>query len=164
MACVFQIVGKKDSGKTTTILNILRELKRKRKDLIIAVIKHSHHIIDDENKDTFKFKKEGADLVFFHSNDCALFFDCVNFDYLSLLPADIVLIEGFKDLNLGEKIEIHSPEEAGVIAREISRKAEECGKYPNIEINGLKAEKSLLTAFLYTIMKKYGIKEIRLAD
>ncbi|BDC19028.1 molybdopterin-guanine dinucleotide biosynthesis protein B [Acidianus sp. HS-5] len=164
MTCVFQIVGKKDSGKTTTILNILRQLKSKRKDLIVAVIKHSHHVIDDENKDTFKFKKEGADLVIFHSNDCALFFDCINFDYVSLLPADVVLIEGFKDLNLGEKIEIRSPEEAKDIAEEISKKSEECGKSPAIEVNGLKAEKSLLTTFLYTIMKKYGIKEIRIAD
>ncbi|MCY0873624.1 molybdopterin-guanine dinucleotide biosynthesis protein B [Acidianus infernus] len=164
MACVFQIVGKKDSGKTTTILEVIKELKRKRKDLIIAVVKHSHHVIDDENKDTFKFKKEGADLVIFHSNDCALFFDCKDFDYLSLFPADIILIEGFKDLNLGDKFEIRSPEEAKEIAENISKKAEGCISYPNIEINGEKAQKSLLTFFLYTIMKKYGIKEIRIAD
>jgi len=164
MTCVFQVVGKKDSGKTTAILEVIRELKSKRKDLIIAVIKHSHHIIDDENKDTFKFKKEGADLVVFHSNDCALFFDCKEFDYISLFPADVILIEGFKDLNLGYKFEIRSPEEAKEIAEKISKKAEECVSYPNLEINGAKAQKSLLTSFLYTMMKKYGIKEIKIAD
>ncbi|ARM75713.1 molybdopterin-guanine dinucleotide biosynthesis protein B [Acidianus manzaensis] len=162
MVCVFQIIGKKDSGKTTIIQKLIPKLKER--GYIVGVIKHSHHVIDDENKDTFKFRKAGSDLVFFSSNDCALFFDCDNMKFINLLPVDILLIEGFKDLNLGYKIETHSISDVDNIVSEVLDRAKECKEQVNIEINHAKADKNLITLFIFKLMKVYNIKEIKIAD
>lgn len=160
MVCVFQIVGKKDSGKTSVIQKLIPLLKER--GYIVGVIKHSHHVIDSENKDTFKFKQSGADIVIFHSNDCALFFDCSNFNYIQFLPVDILLIEGFKDLQFGYKIEIHNISEIETIVNDILDKSKECNESVSIMIDGKKAEKSVLTLLLFKLMKEYNIKEIKI--
>lgn len=162
MGCVFQIVGKKDSGKTTLIQRLLPLLKQR--GYIVGVIKHSHHVIDSENKDTFRFRQSGADVVIFHSNDCALFFDCNTFNYMDLLPVDILLIEGFKDLQLGYKIEIHDVNEVERLVNEILDKVNQCSENINMMINGKIVSKNMITLFMFKLMKRYNMKEIKIAD
>ncbi|AWR97069.1 molybdopterin-guanine dinucleotide biosynthesis protein B [Acidianus sulfidivorans JP7] len=162
MVCVFQIIGKKDSGKTTIIERLIPKLKDQ--GYLVGIIKHSHHVIDDENKDTFKFRKAGGDLVFFASNDCALFFDCNNMKFIHLIPVDIILVEGFKDLNLGYKIETKGINDVDKIVSEVLDKAKECNEKMNLEIDGKRANKNLVTLFIFKLMKDYNIKEIKIAD
>lgn len=162
MVCVIQIVGKKNSGKTTLIQRLIPLLKER--GYIVGVIKHSHHVINSENKDTFKFKQSGADVVIFHSNDCALFFNCLNMDYLRYLPVDVLLIEGFKDLELGYKVEIHDINEVDKLIGEILSRVNSCDEKFSLKINGEKVSKNLLTLFIFKLMKQYNIKEIKIDD
>ncbi|EWG08113.1 MAG: molybdopterin-guanine dinucleotide biosynthesis protein MobB [Candidatus Aramenus sulfurataquae] len=160
MVCIFQVVGKKDAGKTKAIELATKMLTQK--GLFIATVKHSHHVINPENKDTSRFMRAGAKVVLFHSNDCAIFFPC--FDYLRLLPVDVVIIEGFKDLNLGKKFEITKVEEAEEIARQIVKEAEECAQEVKMEVNGRKAERSFENLIIFNLMRHLNIREVKLVD
>ena len=102
---IVSIVGKKNTGKTSLTVKIIRELAERGYN--VASVKHSHHSIemDKENTDTWKHKQAGANLVvgvgsttFFnarkeHDLNRILYllkhFD--NFDY--------VIIEGYKNYN-----------------------------------------------------------------
>ncbi|EZQ03211.1 MULTISPECIES: molybdopterin-guanine dinucleotide biosynthesis protein B [Acidianus] len=163
MVCIFQITGKKDSGKTLAIEMAVKKLKSE--GFIVGVVKHSHHIIDSENKDTFRVKRAGADIVIFHSNNCALFFDCD--DYLSLMPVDVILVEGFKGLELGIKLEIENPNQAPEIAEKIDKMVSECKERVEgrLYIDGKdNSEHNLLSLFIIRLMKKKNIREIKLVD
>ncbi len=160
MVCIFQVIGKKDSGKTRVIELATRALTEK--GLYVATVKHSHHVINPENKDTSRFMRAGAKVVLFHSNDCALFFPC--FDYLRFLPADVVLIEGFKDLNLGKKFEVTKVEEAEEIARQIVKEAEGCTQELKMEVNGERAKRSFENLVIFNLMRALNIREVKLVD
>ncbi len=93
---VIGIIGYKDSGKTTLIENILKYMDN------VAVVKHTVHNIDIENKDTFRFLKNNANLsVITSNNETAIFLNKLNLKeilgYLSVFPnINFVIIEGFK--------------------------------------------------------------------
>ncbi|MEW6103226.1 MAG: molybdopterin-guanine dinucleotide biosynthesis protein B [bacterium] len=103
------IVGKKNSGKTTLLLGIIKELKER--GYSVGIIKHIHHNLeisdfDKEEKDTFKHFKGGADIVAASSNKLFALFQNLSEektieDLMSFFSdVDIVLTEGFK----GEKM------------------------------------------------------------
>jgi molybdopterin-guanine dinucleotide biosynthesis protein B len=162
MVCVFQVFGKKDSGKTTAIEIAIKKLVEK--GYYVAAIKHSHHIINSKNKDTMKFEKAGARIVIFHSNDCALFFECTNNDYISLIPADVILIEGFKNVNIGKKFEIKSVDEAEYIANQIVEEAKECKMEIKMEVNGKLAERSFQNLAIFNLLRSLKVKEVKIID
>jgi len=60
---VISIVGKSNSGKTTLIVKLVKELKLK--GYKVATIKHSHHTfeLDTEGKDSWLHTQAGADTV-----------------------------------------------------------------------------------------------------
>jgi molybdopterin-guanine dinucleotide biosynthesis protein MobB len=102
-ACVIGISGYSGSGKTTLIEQTLSELKKE--GLTVGVLKHSHHTlsIGDDEKDTGRFYRAGADFVFAHDkrqgfarhrrekanlNDILEFFPC---------DLDLIIVEGHKN-------------------------------------------------------------------
>lgn len=60
---IISIVGKKNSGKTSLTMKIIKTLTKR--GYTVATIKHSHHSIemDKKNTDTWKHKKAGSQLV-----------------------------------------------------------------------------------------------------
>lgn len=109
---VIRIVGRSGHGKTTVILELIREFRDR--GLHVGTIKHSssHHEVDTAGKDSFRQRQEGADPsaiiteamtgVFMarqegqdpYQNILSLFSDC-----------DVVLVEGHGDYP-APKIEI----------------------------------------------------------
>ena len=102
---IVSIAGKKNSGKTSLTVKIIKELTKRGYN--VASVKHSHHSIemDKENTDTWKHKQAGANLTV--GVGSTTFFN-VKKEYdlnriLYLLKHfddfDFVIIEGYKSYN-----------------------------------------------------------------
>ena len=63
MSPIVSVVGRSNSGKTTLVVKLLRELKQR--GYRVATIKHSDHDfeIDRPGKDTWGHYEAGADIV-----------------------------------------------------------------------------------------------------
>lgn len=103
MGQILQVIGKKKSGKTTTILSFIEVTKQY--NVALAVLKHSHHdtTIDPPQTDTERFFKAGAQQVGLKSNN-EFFWRAQTTDFeleaqlQSLLQTknQLILLEGFK--------------------------------------------------------------------
>ena len=109
---IVSIVGRSNTGKTTLIEKLIRELRRR--GYRVATIKHNIHgfDIDHEGKDSWRHKKAGAQTTVIASPHQVAVIEDVTRDYeLSELrdqyirDVDIILSEGFKK-NPHPKIEI----------------------------------------------------------
>ena len=102
---IISIVGKKNTGKTSLTMNVIEELTKRGYN--VASIKHSHHSIemDKKNTDTWKHKQAGANLVvgvgsttFFNARKehdlNRILYLLKHFD-----DFDFVIIEGYKKYN-----------------------------------------------------------------
>ena len=108
------IVGWHDSGKTTLLVALVRELTGR--GYRVSTVKHAHHRfdVDTPGKDSWKHREAGASEVMVASeNRWALMHELRDepepgLDMLlaKLSPADVVLVEGFKSSAL-EKIEVY---------------------------------------------------------
>ncbi len=116
---LISIVGKSNSGKTTLLVKLIPELKRR--GYRVATIKHHTHPdfeIDQPGKDTWRYAQAGSDVVILAS------------------PGKIATIQKLdQELSLDE-ISVHVPE-ADIILTEGYKSA---GK-PSIEV--VRAERSL---------------------
>ncbi len=110
------IVGRSNSGKTTFLEKLVRELKSRH--YRVAVIKHDTHgfDIDHPGKDTWRMAQAGSDIVMISSpNKMAMIKNISNELTLDQLQAqimdevDIILSEGYKNSNK-PKIEISRAE------------------------------------------------------
>ena len=113
---VIGITGWSGSGKTALVVRLIPELRAR--GYRVATVKHAHHAfdIDTPGKDSFEHRAAGASEVaissarrwaIMHENgdDAEPALD----DLLARMsPADIVLVEGFKD-DTHAKIEVHRP-------------------------------------------------------
>lgn len=99
---IVSIVGYKNTGKTSLTIKVIEELCKR--GFKVASIKHSHHKmeIDHENKDTWKHKEAGSDLVvgigertFFNINE-SMPLEKLLFLIKVIDDVDFVVIEGFK--------------------------------------------------------------------
>jgi molybdopterin-guanine dinucleotide biosynthesis protein B len=110
---ILSVIGKPDSGKTTLILKLIPELKRK--GYKVAVAKHCPRgfDLDVEGKDSWKFTQEGAEGTFLSSEEKIAVIKPkgkkLNIkerlqDYFS--DFDIVLMEGYNNESGIEKIQI----------------------------------------------------------
>ena len=101
---VFGIAGFKNSGKTTLVVELLHEFRRR--GLRVATIKHAHHDfdIDQPGKDSFLHREAGACEVIIasarrwaHMRELG---DGPEPELEALLarlgPVDLVLVEGYK--------------------------------------------------------------------
>lgn len=114
MPAIISVVGKSDSGKTTLVVKLVRELKKR--GYSVGTVKHASHgfEIDREGKDSWHHKAAGADMVIVAGpGKIAIFKDiaCETLDCLSAYfqGMDIVIAEGFKR-DHQPKIEIYRPE------------------------------------------------------
>ncbi|RBQ22453.1 hypothetical protein ALNOE001_22110 [Candidatus Methanobinarius endosymbioticus] len=102
---VISVVGKKDSGKTSLTIKIIKELKKR--GFKVASIKHSHHMLemDRKNTDTWKHKEAGSETVAgigsrtFFNIDKDLPLERILFLIKLIDEPDFVVIEGFKNYN-----------------------------------------------------------------
>ncbi|MDM7274702.1 MAG: molybdopterin-guanine dinucleotide biosynthesis protein B [Thermoprotei archaeon] len=108
--CVVQVVGPSGSGKTSSIVR--SAMKFKAMGLKVAVLKHTHHQVDVAHKDSWRFIEEGlADysiVVMGSGERVAVFLRDSSLDEVMEIvegKVDVVLIEGFKYLNFGYKVE-----------------------------------------------------------
>lgn len=108
---VISFVGKSDSGKTTLLEKVIRELKNR--GIKLAIIKHDAHQfdIDHPGKDTWRHGQAGADVVAISSpakvaiiekRDRELSLDEV---IARISHVDIIITEGYKRENK-PKIEV----------------------------------------------------------
>ncbi|MBE7443893.1 MAG: molybdopterin-guanine dinucleotide biosynthesis protein B [Planctomycetia bacterium] len=113
---MISFVGKSNSGKTTLIVRLIRELKSR--GYRVATIKHSHHSfeLDKEGKDSWLHTQAGADAVVVASKEMTGVIHIVPKELqLSeivntyLHDMDIVLVEGYKTLAI-PKIEVFRSE------------------------------------------------------
>lgn len=160
MVCVFQVVGPSGSGKTSVIEEALRRLKSK--GIRVVVIKHSHHQLDLEGKDTSRFINSGADVVIFKGRGKTAIFLDVDPTLLALaIPSDVVLIEGWREANLGEVIEVEGREDWEKAISKIADEAEKCVSYEYVEVDGERKKATGLLELIDKLMKIGNIKAIK---
>lgn len=97
---VVQVIGYKNSGKTTLVCQLVRQLKQK--GLRVGTVKHSSHTfdIDHPGKDTWRHRKAGAEAVAITSPDRTAIVRQRSTPLSDLLAemrgVDLVMVEGFK--------------------------------------------------------------------
>ncbi len=104
MVQVAGIVGYKNSGKTTLTHALARELIAR--GHTVGVVKHTHHHLDLEGKDTAVLGETVAQVALVSPQEAALLWKKPQSleDILPHLEADIVLVEGFKEEKTYPKI------------------------------------------------------------
>ncbi len=101
---ILGVAGTKNTGKTTLVTLIVSELVKR--GYQVGTIKHTHHDLDMEGKDTWKHRKAGAELVVGSSEESTTFIMGGRMDLEKILKSirylmelDFVIIEGFKFAN-----------------------------------------------------------------
>ncbi len=112
---VFSVVGITQSGKTTTIENIIRELRKRRYSVgSVKEIHFEQFAIDLEGTNTNRHKKAGSQLVTargYHETDI-LFQNKLDIDHiLRFYDHDFVVLEGVDDYSVPKIISAHNEEE-----------------------------------------------------
>jgi molybdopterin-guanine dinucleotide biosynthesis adapter protein len=100
---IITVVGTKNTGKTTLVTKIVKELVNR--GFKVGTVKHSHHSFDLAESDTGKHKDAGAEIVV--GTGAETFFTLKDSkeleDILSMMKfiknIDFVVLEGFKELN-----------------------------------------------------------------
>ncbi|HAM2113994.1 TPA: molybdopterin-guanine dinucleotide biosynthesis protein B [Listeria monocytogenes] len=101
MAAILQIIGFKNSGKTT-LLNALIRASRK-ENYTVSAIKHDAHdfSVDHAGTDSYSFQESGAEAVVIANSRQYAVMEQTGIDLkiaIQKLPeSDIVLIEGYKE-------------------------------------------------------------------
>lgn len=98
---ILGVAGTKNTGKTTLVTLIVSELVKR--GYQVGTIKHTHHDLDLEGKDTWKHRKAGAELVVGSGDSTTTFISNGKMDLEKILKnitclkeLDYVVIEGFK--------------------------------------------------------------------
>ena len=116
-SAVIGVTGWSGSGKTALLVRLIPELSAR--GYRVATVKHAHHSfdIDTPGKDSFEHRSAGAsEVIVASAKRWAIMHE--NLDeaepaleelLAKLSPADIVLVEGFKN-EKHKKIEVHRPE------------------------------------------------------
>ncbi len=102
---ILGIYGKKKSGKTSLIEDLVKELK---KEYSVATIKHipyNDFSMDERGKDTHRHKKAGASVVVASSPSETVFIsNTIPFNqivsHLENFDCDIILVEGYSKENI----------------------------------------------------------------
>ncbi|MBI4962038.1 MAG: molybdopterin-guanine dinucleotide biosynthesis protein B [Desulfomonile tiedjei] len=112
MIPIVSIVGKSDSGKTTLVEKLVKELKSR--GYRVATIKHDAHSfeIDREGKDSWRHKQAGASITVISSPSKLAVIADTDHDYTLaelreklIRGVDLILTEGYKREN-NPKVEV----------------------------------------------------------
>ncbi|WP_163652455.1 molybdopterin-guanine dinucleotide biosynthesis protein B [Listeria sp. PSOL-1] len=112
MAVIIQVIGFKNSGKTTFINQLIHEFKQE--SYTVAALKHDYHDfnIDHEGTDSYSFHVSGADAVLIASSSHYALMETRAVplkELLNKLPkTDIVLIEGYKEAPFPKVVLVNS--------------------------------------------------------
>jgi molybdopterin-guanine dinucleotide biosynthesis protein B len=115
---VVSFIGNCNSGKTTLLEQVIRELKLR--EYRVAVIKHSHHDIDIDRpgKDSWRYAQAGVDIVAISSPKKMAFIDytaiepsLAQIEQLFSGKVDIVLTEGYKSDRTAKIVVLGAEEE-----------------------------------------------------
>lgn len=110
---VWQIVGYKNSGKTTLVCALIERLRDQ--GYTVAVIKHDHHgfEMDHPNTDTWRQRQAGANAVAITSGNRTARIVEQGSDLQELVKSfegyDYILVEGFKHEHYPKVVLIHDP-------------------------------------------------------
>ncbi|MCF8011313.1 MAG: molybdopterin-guanine dinucleotide biosynthesis protein B [Clostridiales bacterium] len=164
---VISVVGWSNSGKTTFLEQLVRELKHR--GYRVGTIKHHHGDIDKPGKDTWIHSRAGAEITSLAgSSGFALFKKCNEIEILDevcnyMSEMDIIITEGFKSENK-PKIEIRrkgignkpaaSRQELIALAGDIEDLDDSvpCFSYKNI-----KGVADLLEEKFFSLTENYGL-------
>ncbi|SCY52042.1 molybdopterin-guanine dinucleotide biosynthesis protein B [Alkaliphilus peptidifermentans] len=112
---VFSVFGITQSGKTTTIENIIKELKKRRYSVgSVKEIHYEEFAIDDEGSNTSRHKRAGAELVTargYYETDILFPRRLSVEEILKFYQHDYVVLEGVTDSNVPKIITAHNIEE-----------------------------------------------------
>ncbi len=117
MKKIVHIVGKKNSGKTTLIVELISYFTKN--GIKVGSVKHSSHFheIDREGKDSYRHRKAGAvPAAFITLEGLGIYIsrEAITDPYLLLEPlyksCQIVLVEGDIDRKGAKKVEVWRPE------------------------------------------------------
>lgn len=105
---LFSFAGFSNSGKTTLVCKVVAHFKTL--GIRVATIKHDGHnfSIDQQNKDTWKHRQAGAEVVAIASRHQIAVMDYrvyeeqeqLNHILASIQDVDLILVEGFKSLSI----------------------------------------------------------------
>lgn len=121
MPIVISLAGRSNSGKTTLLVKLIGELKRRGHN--VAAVKHSVHEVDldQPGKDSWRLARAGGDAVMVSSPNRVYLAKKLDGEasveeLLALLgnEFDVVLMEGFKGATI-RKIEVHRKELGGLV-------------------------------------------------
>ncbi len=103
---LFSFAGFSNSGKTTLVCKVVAHLKTL--GIRVATVKHDGHnfSLDQQNKDTWKHRQAGAEIVAIASHEQLAVMDYRAYDEQNQLNrileyidgVDLILVEGFKSL------------------------------------------------------------------
>lgn len=141
---IFSVIGYKQSGKTTTIENIIKELKKRKYS--VGSIKDIHYEkfkIDKEGTNTYKHSQAGSELVTargYYETDILFPRKLSIEEILGFYSQDFVIMEGVTDYNLpvilcahnNEEIEERISDKVFLISGKISNSIEKYKKIPVI--------------------------------
>jgi molybdopterin-guanine dinucleotide biosynthesis protein B len=124
---VVQVVGYKNSGKTTLITKLIRHFKSE-SGWQIATIKHDHaqFELDHPGRDTWQHRQAGADLTMIQSCDQLGMTMQLGFTpsleqlyhlVLQLGTFDLLLVEGFKDQGYPKLVLLRSEQDLELVER-----------------------------------------------
>lgn len=101
---VVGVIGYKDSGKTSLVVGLSRELKKR--GYRVATVKHIHGEIDLPQVDTAKHGQYTGEVAAISQRESAIFFKRKRSleDIIGHLEADFILVEGFKSEKTHPKI------------------------------------------------------------
>ena len=122
---IVSFVGNSESGKTTLLERVVRELKRL--GYRVAVVKHAPHgfDIDQPGKDSWRLTQAGSDVVVISSPERMSFIERLGVELtLTQVAAlignrvDIVLAEGYKNGNAAKIVVLSSEQNQEQLYRE----------------------------------------------
>ncbi|MGD0719266.1 MAG: molybdopterin-guanine dinucleotide biosynthesis protein B [Thermoplasmata archaeon] len=163
MATMIQVIGPSGSGKTRTLEGAIRRLRRR--GLRVAVLKHSHHSLQVAGKDTDRLRRSGSSVVVFASNECVVFSNWDPTDLATVLPVDVLLIEGFRRRRFpGPRFVVRNPDEAGAIAATIARSVPARALRVALRGDGRVAPIGDMWELVGNLMRREGIHHLELID
>lgn len=125
MIPIVSVVGKSDSGKTTLIEKLVRELRTR--GYRVATIKHDAHSfeIDREGKDSWRHKQAGASVTVISSPSKLAVVADTDHDYSLaelrekfIWGVDLILTEGYKRENHPKLEVVRSEHHVEILCRE----------------------------------------------